>query len=414
MAKSAKKRCHITSRIHVNGNCIGKEPGCGTRTNTCNSDTGNGKSNREKEKLTATRQMLKLNSVLIIQVAYISYPSYGISRKSFQYQKNRPTQPKSNAKSLGNLKEREGEEDPEKDGLRMSRKTVKRRKLDAGEGKSRTGMGGEGLMLKSRGSGSQPSCFMIGYRVPAFHGAPPCSATHLIIGVVFNEYLNNMADSETSILSEAYNSEVENVKAQSASKRPSDAFSIEKLLSVTSSDICLRIAGQNSNIAVDENRYQNFTRRAVQNCNISCDEDYESVDYPYNRNSAVTSVVSADSSSVGLPTGYCNEEAFEEDEEGILEEDMDGLELQSPAKRTESVPLGERADVNYIWMKQIITYQNHTITTKSQPNNMKVPPILQSESRAAVEELKISKTSGEGRTQNEHLKTQIHSYCNQS
>ena len=104
-----------------------------------------------------------------------------------------------------------------------------------------------------------------------------------------------MADSDTSYVSEACNS-----KGQCVAKRPSDAFSIEKLLS---SEMCLT-----------------YSTRAAQQCG---EEE------PCGRNSAVTSIASADSSSVGLPSEYCEEE--EEDEEVLLEEDM---EDQSPAGAT--------------------------------------------------------------------------------
>ena len=150
-----------------------------------------------------------------------------------------------------------------------------------------------------------------------------------------------MADSETSFLSEACNSKADNAKTQSASKRPSDAFSIEKLLSVTSSDICFRIAGRDEQVGVTGGSpFMNFNRRIVQNYG---EEEREGL---YNRNSAVTSIVSADSSSVGLPAGYCGEELYEdEDEEVLLDEDMEDLALQSPAEAAESVSVADRAEV---------------------------------------------------------------------
>lgn len=141
-----------------------------------------------------------------------------------------------------------------------------------------------------------------------------------------------MADSETSFINEASNFKAENAKLQT--KRPSHSFSIEKLLSVTSTapEIRLRVTHQDSLEAPPAGKAGDNPRTAVDKPQLTVTQEVDdTLQYrhcSYGRTSTMTSIVSADSSSVGLRPGCCSD--CEEDQEISLEEEMEELTVQSP------------------------------------------------------------------------------------
>jgi hypothetical protein len=125
-----------------------------------------------------------------------------------------------------------------------------------------------------------------------------------------------MADSETAFVSEANDSDADNPKLET--KRLSHAFSIEKLLSMTSentSEMCLRTTSQESMEPIGVDRAGSRQHNAHSGLRGEDDGTPQ-----YRRCSAITSIVSADSSSVGLRPGCCSD--CEDDPEG---EDMDDV-----------------------------------------------------------------------------------------
>jgi hypothetical protein len=139
-----------------------------------------------------------------------------------------------------------------------------------------------------------------------------------------------MAEGETSFVSNASDFKTDNTKLQT--KRQSHAFSIEKLLSVTSatSEICLRIT-DDSLEPVTVGRPGDSQEASADNSRQRVPEEDESdLQYrhcSYGRTSTVTSIVSADSSSVGLRPGCCSD--CEEDQDLLLEDEMEELTVQS-------------------------------------------------------------------------------------
>ena len=112
-----------------------------------------------------------------------------------------------------------------------------------------------------------------------------------------------MADRETAFISEANDSDADNPRLET--KRLSHAFSIEKLLSMTSEntpEMCLRTTPEESMEPI-----------GVDGAGIRKHDAYlgptgEDDGTPkYRRCSAITSIVSADSSSVGLRPGCCSD-----------------------------------------------------------------------------------------------------------
>jgi hypothetical protein len=140
-----------------------------------------------------------------------------------------------------------------------------------------------------------------------------------------------MADSETSFVKEASNFKADNAKLQT--KRPSHAFSIEKLLSVTSTapEICLRITHQDSTESATAAQAGDTHRAAADNPQLTGTQEVDDTSQyrhcSYGRTSTMTSIVSADSSSAGLRPGCCSD--CEEDPELSLEEEMEELMVQS-------------------------------------------------------------------------------------
>ncbi|XP_023717580.2 homeobox protein ceh-30 [Cryptotermes secundus] len=139
-----------------------------------------------------------------------------------------------------------------------------------------------------------------------------------------------MADSETSFIKEASNFKADNAKLQT--KRPSHSFSIEQLLSVTSTapEIRLRVTDQDSLEAPPAGEAGDNPQLTVTQ---EVDDTSQYRHCSYGRTSTMTSIVSADSSSVGLRPGCCSD--CEEDQEISLEEEMEELTVQSPAGGTE-------------------------------------------------------------------------------
>ena len=145
-----------------------------------------------------------------------------------------------------------------------------------------------------------------------------------------------MADSETVFVSEANDSEVERPKLET--RRMSHAFSIEKLLSVTSattSQMCLRITSEESLEPVSAGRAGNRQEAATDNTHLGVtEEDNGTVQYrycSYGRRSAITSVVSADSSSVA-----CCSECEEDPELEVSSEATGEVTVQTSAGAAES------------------------------------------------------------------------------
>jgi hypothetical protein len=140
-----------------------------------------------------------------------------------------------------------------------------------------------------------------------------------------------MADSETSFVNETSNLKADNVKLQN--ERPSHAFSIEKLLSVTSTapEICLKITHHDSIESTPSDNAGDIHRATVDNPQLTVTQEVDdTLQYrhcSYGRASTMTSIVSADSSSVGLRPGCCSD--CEEDQELSLEEEMEDLTVQS-------------------------------------------------------------------------------------
>jgi hypothetical protein len=132
-----------------------------------------------------------------------------------------------------------------------------------------------------------------------------------------------MADSDTSFAREAsiFNTD----KAKLQTKRLPHAFSIEKLLSVTSA------ACEDSLELVTVGRTGDSQEAAAHNPEHRVtEEDNNTLQYrhcSYGRTSMITSIVRADSSSVGLRPGCCSD--CEEDQEASLEDEMDELTVQS-------------------------------------------------------------------------------------
>jgi hypothetical protein len=140
-----------------------------------------------------------------------------------------------------------------------------------------------------------------------------------------------MADSETSFVNEASNLKADNAKLQT--KRPSHAFSIEKLLSVSSTapETRLSLTQQDSMESAPAAQAGDIRRTAVDSPQLTVTQDVDdTLQYrhcSYGRTSTITSIVSADSSSVGLRPGCCSD--YEEDQELSLEEEMEELTVQS-------------------------------------------------------------------------------------
>lgn len=129
-----------------------------------------------------------------------------------------------------------------------------------------------------------------------------------------------MADSETAFVSEANDSDADNPKLET--KRLSHAFSIEKLLSMTSettSEMCLRTMSEESLEPTGVGRAGNKQQTATDMAHSGLTgEDHGTPQYrrcSYGRNSAITSIVSADSSSVGLRSGCCSDCEYDQERE---------------------------------------------------------------------------------------------------
>lgn len=130
-----------------------------------------------------------------------------------------------------------------------------------------------------------------------------------------------MADSETAFVSEANDSDAGNPK------RPSHAFSIEKLLSMTSettSEMCLRTAPEETLQPTGVGRAGNKQQTATDMAHLGLTgEDHGTAQYrrcSYGRTSATTSIASADSSSVGLRPECCSDCGYDREQE-----DTDGV-----------------------------------------------------------------------------------------
>jgi hypothetical protein len=113
-----------------------------------------------------------------------------------------------------------------------------------------------------------------------------------------------MADSKTAFVSEENDPDADKPKLET--RRLSHAFSIEKLLSVTSettSQMSLRITSEESLEPVSAGRAGNKQQAVTDNAHLGVTgEDTGTPQYrrcAYGRSSAITSIVSADSSSVG-------------------------------------------------------------------------------------------------------------------
>jgi hypothetical protein len=130
-----------------------------------------------------------------------------------------------------------------------------------------------------------------------------------------------MADTETSFVNEASNFKDDKAKLQT--KRPSHAFSIEKLLSVSSTAPEIRTHQDSMESAP--------AGQAVENPQLTVTQEVDdTLQYrlcSYGRTSTITSIVSADSSSVGLRPGCCSD--GEEDQELSLQEEMEELTVES-------------------------------------------------------------------------------------
>jgi len=140
-----------------------------------------------------------------------------------------------------------------------------------------------------------------------------------------------MADSETAFISEANDSDADNPKLET--KRLSHAFSIEKLLSMTSKntpEMCLRTTSEESLEPIG------VERAGSRQHNAHLGPTGEDDGTPqYRRCSAITSIVSADSSSVGLRPGCCSD--CEDDPES---EDTDDV----AAEVSTTLPDGEGSE----------------------------------------------------------------------
>ena len=146
-----------------------------------------------------------------------------------------------------------------------------------------------------------------------------------------------MADSETAFMSEtAFTSEGNDSDADNPkleTKRLLHAFSIEKLLSMKSentTEMCLRTTSEESMepMGVD------CAGSRQHNAHLGLTGEDDGMP-PYRRCSAITSIVSADSSSVGLRPGCCSD--CEDDPEG---EDMDDVAAEVSTTLTD----GESSD----------------------------------------------------------------------
>jgi hypothetical protein len=141
-----------------------------------------------------------------------------------------------------------------------------------------------------------------------------------------------MADSETAFVSEANDSDADNSKLET--KRLSHAFSIEKLLSMTSdttSEMCLRTTSEESLQPIGVGR----AGSRQHNTPLGDSGTLQYRRCSYERDSAITSIVSADSSSVGLRPGCCSD--CEDDPEG---EDADDVAAEVSTTLTD----GESSD----------------------------------------------------------------------
>jgi hypothetical protein len=134
-----------------------------------------------------------------------------------------------------------------------------------------------------------------------------------------------MADSETAFVSEANDSDADNPKVET--KRLSHAFSIEKLLSMTSettSEMCLRTTSEESLEPTGVGRAGNKQQIATDMAHLGLTgEDHGTPQYrrcSYGRTSAITSIASADSSSVGLRPECCSDCGYDQERE-----DTDGV-----------------------------------------------------------------------------------------
>jgi hypothetical protein len=145
-----------------------------------------------------------------------------------------------------------------------------------------------------------------------------------------------MADGETAFVSEANDSDADSPKLET--KRLSHAFSIEKLLSMTSdttSEMCLRTT-------YEESLDPTGVGRAGSRQHDAPLGDSGTLQYrrcSYERDPAITSVVSADSSSAGLRPGCCSdcEDDLEGEDEG---EDVDDVAAEVSTTLTD----GESSD----------------------------------------------------------------------
>jgi hypothetical protein len=141
-----------------------------------------------------------------------------------------------------------------------------------------------------------------------------------------------MADGETAFVSEANDSDADSPKLET--KRLSHAFSIEKLLSMTSdttSEMCLRTT-------YEESLDPTGVGRAGSRQHDAPLGDSGTLQYrrcSYERDPAITSVVSADSSSAGLRPGCCSD--CEDDPE---DEDVDDVAAEVSTTLTD----GESSD----------------------------------------------------------------------
>lgn len=143
-----------------------------------------------------------------------------------------------------------------------------------------------------------------------------------------------MAESETSFVSEANDSNADEHQLQT--KRLSHAFSIEKILSVTSAtttEMCLRMTSEESVEPVNAGRGGDMTEDSgvVQYRHFSYGRGCEMTSVV----SADSSVVSADSSSVGLRPGCCSDCEEDPELEVSLEEGTDEMTVRSSPGMTE-------------------------------------------------------------------------------
>jgi hypothetical protein len=152
-----------------------------------------------------------------------------------------------------------------------------------------------------------------------------------------------MADSEPPFANEGRNCSADNTRLHA--KRPPHAFSIEKILSVTSTapEIGLRTKHEDSTESVSVGEIGGNPQALAENPQLTARAVNEGTSQyrhcSYGRPSTMTSVVSADSSSVGLRPGCCSD--CEDDQEMSLEEEMEDLMVQTSPGAVVSTTLND-------------------------------------------------------------------------